>query len=861
MSAVFASQKHELMEHLLDRLSTHLKNAIANSISLAASFGHPRVDPIHILSALATEEGCVAAEIILRSDIDIDDLHNIVSKLDRREGRAKKEDRHITATLPPLSDTAKHALEKGMMLAYEHASRYIGTEHLLYGIIALEDKEILFTMDKHNVNTDEIREYIHNIVQNTAQFPSTDEMASAVDELHDIGDADSHPPHHSQPKKRSILQNLQSPQGTRFPQKQQSPIDMFTIHLTDPAFQKTVDPVIGREKEIERLIHILSRRNKNNPALVGEPGVGKTAIVEGLAKRIMEGNVPDILKQKKILSLDLTLLIAGTIYRGEFEARLKHIIDEVAAEPNTILFIDEIHNIIGAGSNQGTMDAANILKPALARGQLRCIGATTIDEYKKHIESDPALERRFQPIDVEEPSTEEALEILTGLKQYYDAFHHVDITKDAIAKAVELSTKYVHDNYLPDKAIDLIDEAAASVRVKQQFSPAEKKLQALNKKLESFKTRKERAILDEQFDKALDLKKQENRVEEEIIHTKKEAGNGKTRPRMPVTGTDVARILARRFTVDERTLLENDWEKLDHLAADIQTSIIGQDAAVARVVEALRQAQLGLKQAHKPFASILFAGPSGVGKTALARVLAQSLYHDDKALIKLDMSEFAESHGVSKLLGSPAGYIGHKDRNRFTDEIKKRPYSIILFDEIDKAHPDVIKLLLQILDEGVLTDSAGKKVYFNHSIIILTTNIGAELYASHGIGFDRKDALVERDRAIEAKIKEELGASIMGRIATTCLFSPLQNADIEHIIKKQIASINTELAKERISVSVEDALIAELAAQSRNDDAGARYIEQTVQGLFSKLVSDILKKKRRKKTYELQKVKDAYKLV
>ncbi len=847
-------------DHLLDKLSTHLKNVIARSISTASENKHPDVTPLHILLALSEEKGSIANQILQNNKITPTKISTLLSSIIIKPHQNEEGSGHtLTATLPNLNSASKNALEKAMLLAYEYGNGYVGTEHLLYGLIKTKDLHVQKVINQTKTATEEIEEQILAIVQNTSRFPTVDDVAEAMDHMEqDIG-----PPAISSPK----LQIKKRERNNKNHHKQMTALETFATDLTSKNIQADLDPVIGRKDEMERLINILGRRNKNNPVLVGEPGVGKTAIVEGLAKKIFKGQVPDVLRNKKILSLDMTLLIAGTIYRGEFESRLKQIIEEVQMNPNIILFIDEIHNIIGAGSNQGTMDAANILKPALARGQLRCIGATTIDEYKKHISSDPALERRFQSIDIDEPTREEVLEILEGVKKQYEKFHHVQISSKVVESAVDLSIKYVHDNFLPDKAIDLIDEAAASVKNKQKMHPTQKKLEKIKKELENVLECKAQAIHAEEFSAAMELKKQAEKLQKQISNLEKKIANSKSIPKKPITVTHIAKIVGKRLNVDPKILTSSTWKQLDVLGKKIKKQIFGQDKTIDQIVSSLKQSHLGFKSEKKPFASLLFVGPSGVGKTKLAKVLAKEMYFDEKALVKLDMSEFAEQHGISKLLGSPAGYIGHKERNRFADEIKKRPYSVVLFDEVDKAHPDVVRLLLQILDEGELTDSAGKKINFSHATIILTSNVGSELYKSHGIGFghsrDKETAEIKKEinSAINSKLKEQFGSELLGRLDQTCFFSTLSEETLEEIIKNRIEQINKKLVKDNITISSDKPTIKSIIKESYDEDTGARILETVVEKIISEAVSNILRKKITKKDYTLKRVAKEYRLV
>lgn len=824
-------------QDILNNLSTHLKSAVARSIQYASSMKHYEVTPLHLLLALHDEPGCLGAEVMEK-------LHIHKEFVEKKLLVLPVQDVVPTATLPELSRNSRSCLEKAMLLAYEYGHKYVGTEHLLFGIIEVNDKAVQALLKELEVSKKDIEEQITTVLTSTSKFPEMKDVNAAMEEIQDI------------------VENQETEAPMASPKNAKRPItalDVFTTNLTDKEAQKDIDPVVGRELEIERLIDILCRRTKNNPVLVGEPGVGKTAIVEGLAKRIVEGRVPDILKNKKILSLDLTLLISGTIYRGEFEARLKQTIDELSKKDNVIIFIDELHNIIGAGSNQGTMDAANILKPALARGQLRCIGATTIDEYKKYISSDPALERRFQSIQVEEPTREQTVKILEGVKKNYETYHQVSIPEDTVKAAVDFSVKYIHDNFLPDKAIDLIDEAAASVRVRQKSSPLEAELISISLQRQELEKEKQEAIVNEQFTEANKLKEKIETLEKRSkeLESKKQKMKNKKIP--VVTKEDVARVVNRKLHIDEKVILSSEWESLQELERALNTSIVGQSSVIEQLVATLKRSYLSGADRKKPLASFIFAGPSGVGKTALAKTLAEKLYHSEQALIKIDMSEFAEQHGISKLLGSPAGYIGYKERNQFTDKMKRRPFSVILFDEVDKAHPDVIRLLLQILDEGELTDSSGKKISFKNAIIILTTNLGSEFYKSVGIGFDMNEANGEKthqknlQKAVVNRLKDSLEPALLARVGLVLTFNPLDLKTIEQIVRNRIEFLSNNFHKTHaFSLESDEGTIGRLAEAAYNPDEGARLIEKVVDDTIHSLVIEVLEGQKRKKKFLLK---------
>lgn len=819
-------------QKLLDNFSTHLKNVIARAISWANDTGASQVDPLHLLIGLIEEPGSVATEILGKQNFPLVEFRRKVAGQNKKELKAEG-----APALPDLSPGASKVIEHALLAAFERGHSYIGTEHLLLAIVENPDKGIEQIFESLKVDTKKIIETVRGSLETSGKTTAIDSMIQTMDNLaaeeNETGHDHDHPETTATPNT-----------GTkRKKQPEDSAAGFFTVNLTDSVVEKKLDPVIGRDREIDRVINILSRRTKNNPVLIGEPGVGKTAIVEGLAKRIKSGDVPDILRRKKIFSLDLTLLIAGTIYRGEFESRLKQVIDELSHDPNAILFIDELHTIIGAGSNQGTLDAANILKPALARGQLHCIGATTYDEYKKYIASDPALERRFQPIMVAEPTPVQTIAILDGVKKYYEEFHQVVISLAAVETAVELSNKYLHDSYQPDKALDLLDEAAATVKVREHRSPNNKKVFALEKQIQVQEEKKAAAIKTGNLKAAEKAKKSLAKLEKEIKKLEKITITKTKKNKIPVEAKDVIATLASRLNIDSSLLATSEWETIERLEKLISEKIIGQKTVVDQIVRTLKERHLGLGRKGKPFASFLFVGPSGVGKTEMAKLLAEGLYHDPQALIKLDMSEFAESHSVAKILGSPAGYVGYKDRNRLFDELRRRPYSVVLFDEIDKAHPDVRKLLLQILDEGELTDSSGKKAHFNHAIVILTANIGAQLFKSSGIGFSNSNSTTNLETKVKNAVKDELSPAIVSRLDAVTVFSPLTKDSIEQIVRAEITRISRELQDARaLSIDPDKNVVQVLAAESYHPDLGARPVQRLIEQLIPELVIAKLKK-------------------
>ncbi|MFA5030853.1 MAG: ATP-dependent Clp protease ATP-binding subunit [Patescibacteria group bacterium] len=792
-----------------EKFTTHLKRALHHAASFAQETEYASVDPAHMIVGLIEQRGSLAAELLGKAGVDLGRLKKEIEEKGKLQGT-------ITLPIPPtktkqvkLSETAKRALEKAAITAKKYHHRYIGTEHLLAGILQLEDAWLKEQFKKYNVNLKELSNQLEQILKSTSHFPDITNM-------------------------------FEDPQtGAPTKTKQKNPaLDFFATDLTKPEFQKDIDPVIGRSDEIQRLIHILLRRTKNNPVLIGEPGVGKTAIVEGLAKKIVEGDVPDVLARKRILRLDLSLVIAGTMYRGEFENRMKQLIEEVRADDNIILFIDEMHTIVGAGSASGSMDAANILKPALARGELRIIGATTLDEYRKHIETDQALERRFQPIIVEEPSPEETKKILEGLKTYYEKFHGVTITQEAIETAVQLSVRFMQEKNLPDKAIDLIDEAASKLKIDSQEKGIVKELRRLEHELVELTIKKEKAVEREEFEQALQSKEEEEKAKKSLREFESK-NMSKMAKNVRVTHKDIAAVVSRITKVPLHELIMKERERLLHLEEELQQRIVGQDEAMHIISDSIRRSRVGLSKTNRPIGSFIFLGPSGVGKTETAKVLAQKVFEDESALIRVDMSEFAESFNVSKLIGAPAGYVGYNEGNKLTEPVRRKPYAVVLFDEIEKAHPEVFNLLLQVLDEGYLTDATGKKVNFKNTIIILTSNVGlTTLNRAARMGFDA-DTSNEKEQAEEkfkelkdkvlSELKDNFRPEFLNRIDNIVVFHPLDLVAVERVAALQLEDLQSRLQEQKLKVIFSPAVIKTIAKLAYSPDQGARAIQKIIQ--------------------------------
>ena len=804
---------------ILNKFTSNLKNSLGRAINYSWKYKHPKVTPLHLYLGLAEQKGSIAAEIIRKTKLSQEDIKKYLT--------SQNTPQHIS--FPQLSEPATVIIEKAALEAYNHQHVYIGTEHLLLALCKHPDQQLKQIWQQYKVDIKGMVAQLNNVLKSTSRFPDLTSLFGEEEQLA-TGEAEA--------------------------KGETSALEFFCTNLCDPKVQSKIDPVIGRAKEIERLIHILSRRNKNNPVLTGEAGVGKTAIVEGLAKRIVEKKVPDVLLNKEVYRLDLGLVVAGTMYRGEFEARFKQIIEELTSNEDIILFIDEIHTLIGAGSSGGgnVMDAANILKPSLAKGDLRCIGATTSNEYQKHIESDAALERRFQPILIEEPSEEETVLVLNGIKENYEKYHGIKINDDAILAATKLSTRYIQEKFLPDKAIDLIDEAAAKCKIDKPLDPGHVALRNLEKKLEDINKQKLVMVRKEKFEEALALKQDEKKVKKKLQEIKQRQKNKPTKFVGEITADDVAEIISKITGVPVFELMAKEKNQLLKLNDTLDEHVVGQTEATKSVADFIRRSRAGLNAPNRPTGSFIFLGPSGVGKTELAKVLAKNLFGDEKSLLRIDMSEFSEKFNMSKLIGAPAGYVGYKEGAKLTDQVKRKPYSVVLFDEIEKAHADVFNLLLQILDDGHITDGTGRKINFKNTIIIMTSNIGLKEFEQQAkIGFteDKNDKKVKYDEVKEhvlKQLKDNFRPEFLNRIDKTIVFRPLDISDLTEIVKLEINELEQRLKDKNISLKVSKPVLKFIAEQSFSPEQGARAIRKTVQEqiesvLAEKILADELKEK------------------
>ncbi len=788
--------------------------ALNLAVQSAEQFGHSYVGTEHVLLGLLQEGSGVAYAALTSCGVTAD---SISQRIQANEiGGAPT---HLTADA--FTPRTKRVLRSAVAVAARVGSSYVGTEHLLIALVSDSDSYAVGFLNEAGVSMQALVQAIQNRLGGKSNpnggfqnggFQSGGYPGEGFD-----------------------------PNGN--PQEGGSALDKFGRDLTKAAKNGEIDPVIGREKEIERVIQILSRRTKNNPVLIGEPGVGKTAVAEGLALEISKGNVPEILRDKRVVSLDLTGMVAGAKYRGDFEERIKAAIDEVKNSGNTILFIDELHTIIGAGAAEGSADAANILKPSLARGDFQVIGATTLNEYRKYIEKDAALERRFQPVKVGEPTQEQAVEILKGLRDSYEAHHKVKITDEAIEAAVKLSSRYIADRYLPDKAIDLIDEGASKVRLAAMTSPDNVK--DLEDKVKNLENEKASAVNEQDFERAAKLRDEQKRVQAELDEAKKSWQERREDKCGEVDAEIIAKIVSDWTGIPVVQLTKEESDRLLHMEEVLHERVVGQNEAVTAVAKAIRRGRVGLKDPKRPVGSFIFLGPTGVGKTELCKALAQAMFGDENAMLRLDMSEYMEKHTVSKLIGSPPGYVGFDEGGQLTEKVRRKPYSVVLFDEIEKAHPDVFNMLLQILEDGRLTDSQGRTVDFKNTVIIMTSNVGARMITDKqkSLGFAQEEKAQKQEdirSLVMGELKKVFRPEFLNRVDDIIVFNKLTQDEIKQIAGKMLETLSKRLAAMDITITFTDAAITAIADKGFDDSYGARPLRRAIQSEIEDVLSEKL---------------------
>ena len=780
---------------LFGRLTERAQRVLAHAQEEAMRLNHSNIGTEHLLLGLMKEPEGIAAKVLdafgITEEKVTKEVENLIGQGQEQVGAI-----HYTPR-------AKKVIELSMDEARKLNHTFVGTEHLLLGLI--RENEGVAARVFANLDL--------NITKARAQ----------------------------------VVKSLGSPeQGSKNAQttkNQATPtLDGLARDLTVIAQDGTLDPVVGRSDEITRVIEVLSRRTKNNPVLIGEPGVGKTAIVEGLAQAIVQNEVPETLKGKRVMSLDMGTVVAGTKYRGEFEERLKKVMEEIHQAGNIVLFIDELHTLIGAGGAEGAIDASNILKPALARGELQCIGATTLDEYRKYIEKDAALERRFQPVQVGEPNTEDTIEILKGLRDRYEAHHRINISDEAIEAAVNMSDRYISDRFLPDKAIDLIDEASSKVRLRNYTTPPS--LKELESELETVKKEKDAAVHSQEFENAANLRDKQTKLEKQLEDTKNEWKKAQGEKNTCVTAEDIAVVVANWTGIPITKLNETESERLLNLETILHERVIGQNDAVKSISKAVRRARAGLKDPKRPIGSFIFLGPTGVGKTELARTLADAMFGEEDAMIRVDMSEFMEKHSVSRLVGSPPGYVGHDDGGQLTENVRRKPYSVILFDEIEKAHPDVFNILLQVLDDGHLTDSKGRKVDFRNTVIIMTSNVGAqELQNAKFVGFGAKESGPDYEtirKTMMDELKQQFRPEFLNRVDDIIVFHKLEKTHLKEIVNKMAGNLTKRLSEQGIHITLSDSAQEKIADEGFDPEYGARPLTRAIQKHVEDNLSELI---------------------
>ncbi len=790
------------------KFTNRAKKAIELANEVAIELGHNYIGTEHILYGLTKEGSGVASKVLRNQDVIPD---GVIDKIVELIGQEEP----ITETLG-FTPRTKRVIENAFIEARKLGYNYIGTEHILIGILREGDCIAARILLELNVNIPRLY----------------NEIVKVINEGEDLQGEEK-----SGKKERN--------NGSY---NQTTTLNQFGEDLTKKAIEGKLDPIIGRKEEIERVIQILSRRTKNNPCLIGEPGVGKTAVVEGLAQKIVAGDVPEILKDKRVVSMDISGMVAGAKYRGDFEERIKKALAEVKKAGDIILFIDEMHTIVGAGAAEGAIDAANILKPLLARGEIQLVGATTLNEYRKYIEKDTALERRFSPVNVNEPTEKDTIKILKGIRDKYEAHHGVKITDEAIQSAVTMSVRYINDRFLPDKAIDLIDEAASRAKLKTYTEPDN--LKELEEQIEETKKDKEEAVRTQKFEKAASLRDKEKELKEKYEKEQKKWKNKNNKQITDIAEENIAEVISNWTGIPAKKITEDENIRLKNLEKNLHQRVIGQNEAVEAVAKAIRRGRVGLKDPKRPIGSFLFLGPTGVGKTELSKALAESLFGDENAMIRVDMSEFMEPHSISKLIGSPPGYVGFEEGGQLTEKIRRKPYSVILFDEIEKAHPDVMNMLLQILEDGRLTDSQGRTVNFKNTVIIMTSNIGARLITDKkSLGFSQSKSGEENNqkeyeetkKEVMETLKRELRPEFINRIDEIIVFHKLTDKEIGQIIDIMLEEVTKRLAMQKIKIELEPEVKALIASKGIDKNFGARPLRRTIQSVLEdKLAEEIL---------------------
>ena len=781
------------------KFTNRAQKAIEISNAIALELGHSYIGTEHILYGLVKEGAGIAAKVLENQNVTED---KIVEKIQELIGTEEAKEETLGFT-----PRTKRVIENAFIEAKKLGYNYIGTEHLLIGIMREGDSIAARILLELNVSIPKLYNEIVKVI-NSGDTSSINNQAEGNNK-----------------KGRGSYNTTQT-------------LNKFGEDLTKKAEEGKLDPIIGRDKEIQRVVQILSRRTKNNPCLIGEPGVGKTAIVEGLAQKVISGDVPEILKDKRVVTMDISGMVAGAKYRGDFEERIKKALNEVTKAGDIILFIDEIHTIVGAGSAEGAIDAANILKPLLARGEIQLVGATTYEEYRKYIEKDAALERRFSPVNVSEPTEKDAIKILQGIRDKYEAHHNVKITDQAIEAAVKMSVRYINDRFLPDKAIDLIDEAASRLRLKTYTEP--ESLKKLEEKMEKLQKDKEEAVQSQKFEKAASLRDEERTVKEEYEKEQKKWKSKNTKSVTTVTEENIAEVIASWTGIPAKKITEDENSKLKNLEKTLHQRVIGQNEAVEAVAKAIRRSRVGLKDPRRPIGSFLFLGPTGVGKTELSKALAEALFGDENSMIRIDMSEYMEPHSVAKLIGAPPGYVGFDDGGQLTEKIRRKPYAVILFDEIEKAHPDVMNMLLQILEDGRLTDSQGRTVNFKNTVIIMTSNLGARAITDKkALGFSSKenkeDTVKEYDetkKEVMDIVKRELRPEFINRIDEIIVFHKLNDNEINQIIDIMLDEVIKRLNDQKIKIDIDKSVKDLIASKGIDKAFGARPLRRTIQNIL-----------------------------